>query len=326
MTDRKRYYMGIDGGGTKTKFVLADETGTIKASYTGGACYYLQVGFDALTELMREGSAEVIRIFNEETAFGDEDSPITKDDVTCVCAGLAGYDDVAADDILIEEAVRKGLGEMPLLLVNDCVIALAGALEGAEGICMIAGTGSIAYGYSKENGTMRCGAFPHLLGGDEGSGYWIGCALLREFGRQSDGRDEKTLLYDTVRDVLGLTTDDELVTRVVEEWKLDRTKIASLAPVVSDLCDAGDPYAKKIVGRAAKELSDLAVSLYRRLGFSEEKSGIVPVSGAGSILKMGSKLKMPLTEILEANGMTWQEPAGTPEEGAVLLAMQEGSL
>ena len=44
-----KYYMGIDGGGTKTKFVLADETGEINESYTGGACIYLQVGFNALT-------------------------------------------------------------------------------------------------------------------------------------------------------------------------------------------------------------------------------------------------------------------------------------
>ena len=319
-----KYYMGIDGGGTKTKFVLADETGEIKASCTGGACFYLQVGFDALTELMREGAEEVIRIYNEEAA-GDE-APITKDDIACVCAGLAGYDDVAADNIYIEKAVKKGLGDMPLLLVNDCVIALAGALEGAEGICMIAGTGSIAYGYSKESGTMRCGGCPHVLGGDEGSGYWLGCALLREFRRQSDGRDERTLLYSRVRDVLGLKTDDEMVTRVAEDWGFDRTKIASLAPVVSELCDEGDPFAKNIVGQAAKELSDLAVALYGRLGFSEkDEKQQIPVSGAGSIFKMGSKLKGPLTEILEAHGMTWREPTGTPEEGAVLLAMREAS-
>lgn len=319
----KKYYMGIDGGGTKTKFIIADETGKIRASYTGGPCHYLQVGYDGLEKLMRAGRASVIDAFNEDPENANC-VPIGPEDITRCCAGCAGYDDVKADDPLIREAVQRGLGEIPLTLVNDCVIALFGALGGAEGICMIAGTGSVAYGYSKKAGFVRSGGWHHILGGDEGSGYWIGWSMLKEFGRQSDGRTEKTLLHERIREELGLRTDDELVTRVAEEWELDRTKIAALAPVLTELYDAGDPYAKKLTEKTAEELAAMAIALYRRSGFSKEKDGPVPVSGAGSIFRMEERLKGPLTEKLEANGMEWREPAGSPEEGAILLAMREG--
>ena len=325
MTDRKRYYMGIDGGGTKTKFVLADKEGSIFASHTGGPCHYLQVGLDALTQLMDEGTESLIAAANECLGAGSEEK-ICRDNIAAACAGLAGYGDVASDSELIKEAVAKGLGSIPFRVVNDCEIALAGALEGTEGICIIAGTGAIAYGRSDENGTMRCGGWNHVLGSDEGSGYWLGWSMLREFGRQSDGRDEKTLLYEKMKEILGIDADDEMVKRVVEDWGLDRTKIASLAPAAGELYDAGDPFAIDLIQRGAAELADLAVSLYQRLGFSKEKNGIVPVSGAGSIFKLGTKLMDPLTEILGANGMKWRESAGTPEEGAVLLAMRADTL
>ena len=131
-----------------------------------------------------------------------------------------------------------------------------------------------------------------------------------------------------MREVLGLNTDDEMITRVVEEWKLDRTKIASLALPAEELYDAGDPFAKDLVKRAASELAAMAVALYGRLGFAERcadgaRKEAIPVSGAGSIFKMGGRLKDPLTQILEEHGMTWRKPALTPEEGAVILAMRE---
>ena len=67
-----------------------------------------------------------------------------------------------------------------------------------QGIHVIAGTGSIGLGFDKDSYYVRSGGWHHLFGGDEGSGYWIGCQLIRHFTMQADGREEKTMMFDYI--------------------------------------------------------------------------------------------------------------------------------
>lgn len=237
-----KYYLGIDGGGTKTKFTLATKDMEIINEYIGPACHYLQCGYDGLAEIMADGLAKVVAGAAEKAG-----AAITTGDIAFAFAGIAGFGDVINDAPKIRAAVSKGMGNVPFDIGNDCENALAGALGDRPGINIIAGTGSVGCGINEAGDYERCGGWHHVLGGDEGSGYWIGWNLIKEFQRQSDGRDEKTALYNAVRNTLSLRTDDQIVTRVVEEWNLDRTKIASLAPVCQMLYDAGDPHE---IGRA----------------------------------------------------------------------------
>ncbi len=286
-----KYYLGIDGGGTKTKFSLCDDAGHILAEYTGSTCHYLQCGFEGITSLFNEGIKSLC-----------ESAAITPTDIAFAFAGCAGYGDVEEDCQPIINAVAKALKDIPFAVGNDCENALAGALAGANGINLIAGTGSMGCGISpavKES--IRCGGWHHAIGSDEGSAYWISWNLLKEFTRQSDGRDDKTALYDKLREALDIKSDGQLITRVVEEWNLDRTRLASLAPLAADLYDEGDMYAFLIIEHAAEELADMAIALYRQLGF--DGSYAVPVSGTGGVFKMGERITKPLAEILEDNGL-----------------------
>ena len=306
---RMKYYLGIDGGGTKTKFTLCDENLNKVSEYTGPGCHYLQVGFDGLEEIISSGLREV-------TAA----AKIIDKDIAFAFAGCAGYGDVAADAPLIGDAIQRGLAGIPSRVGNDCENALAGALGDAAGINIIAGTGSVGCGRNHRGDFARCGGWHHVMGGDEGSGYWISWSLLKEFQRQSDGRDARTPLYEEVRRALELQTDDEIVTRVVGQWKLDRTKIAALAPLVPELCNAGDSHAKAILQEAAAELADFAFALYERLGF--DGSEIVPCSGTGGVFKMGSPVTGPFSRLLASKGMEYKEPMSEPDMGAVILAMK----
>lgn len=307
-----KYYLGIDGGGTKTKFTLTSEDLKIISEYTGPACHYLQCGYDGLSRIMADGLQNVA-----------DKAGIKPDDIAFAFAGIAGFGDVINDAPKIREAVGKGIGSVPFELGNDCENALAGALGDAVGINIIAGTGSVGCGINESGDYARCGGWHHVLGGDEGSGYWIGWSLIKEFQRQSDGRDEKTALYNAVCNTLSLHTDDQIVTRIVEEWNLDRTKIASLAPVCQLLYDAGDPHAKAILTAAANELAEFAIALYRRLGFNaSERSEPIPCSGTGGIFKMGECIIGPFSEALKKHGMKYAAPLMEPDLGAVLLAIK----
>ena len=191
------------------------------------------------------------------------------------------------------------------------------AIATRPGINVIAGAGSVGCGRDGRGGYYRCGGWNHALGGDEGSAFWIAWNLLHVFQRQSDGRAERTALYSAVREALSLSTDDALVTRVVEEWKLDRTRIASLAPIVSALAANGDPSAKAILDDAARQLADYAIAIRKKLDFDGE----IPVSGTGGIFSIGPLLTDELSRILREHGMHFVQPLYTPDLGAVLLAI-----
>ena len=333
-----KYYLGVDGGGTKTKFIVCRRSDSESATngpafddvelvgeYTSTCCHYLQIGFDGVEELIREGIEAVCKNIRDNKSAGVPD--FKPDDISYAFLGLAGYADVAADDPKIKAAVEAALkafasdkapAGIPFGIGNDCENALSGALAGGPGINIIAGTGSVGCGRDEAGGYVRVGGWHHALGGDEGSAFWIAKELLHEFQRQSDGRDEKTALYAAVTSALGLATDDGLITLVAEEWGLDRTKIAALSPIVSELAAAGDPHAKAIIAGAARELADYAIAIKNQLDFK----GDVPVSGTGGVFKIGSLLIDEFDGILKQHGMHYVDPIYDPDIGAVLLALR----
>ncbi len=302
-----KYYLGIDGGGTKTKFIICNENLQLISQCTLGTCHYLQIGFDRLGELIKNGINTVC-----------EEAAIHTDDIEHAFLGFAGYGDIKEDTPKIEKAVSLAMGNIPYSIGNDSENALSGALNGAPGINIIAGTGSIGYGIDESGASANCGGWHHAIGGDNGSAYWIAYKLLAEFQRQSDGRDEKTLLYDYIVSELNLASDDQLVTLIVEEWNMDRTRIASLAPICSALCERSDSYAIDIMKECAKELADYAIAIKSKLNFE----GIVTVSGTGGVFKSGKYLTDEFSRILLEHGMRYQEAIHSPDIGAVLLAIK----
>lgn len=303
------YYIGVDGGGTKTKFVMCDNTGRIVTENVQTTANYLQVGYDGLTEILKKGVNALLH-----------DSKLTEHDISNAFVGCSGFGDVKKDEIKIKNHIKEAFGNIKHQVGNDGENAMAGALAGKDGINIVAGTGSIAFGHNSiNNQTGKCGGWHQAIGSDEGSGYWISIELLKAFERQADERYQKTLLYEEVIKKLSLEDDSELITRVVEEWDLDRTKIASLAQVVSNLYDANDPYAIDIIKRAANELADIVISLYKKLHFSTK----IVVSYTGGIWKMGSKIIKPFSQALKDYDIEILPPVFEPDIGSLILALKK---
>ena len=300
-------YLGIDGGGTKTQFTLADAKGRILAERTLPTCNYMQVGLDGLARVMGEGVCAVC------AAAG-----IGRRDIRGAFAGVPCFGDSASNEAPLRQAVRRGLEGIPHRVGNDCENSLAGTLAGECGISLICGTGSIAFGRNDKGEVLRCGGWHQSIGSDEGSGYWISLRILHAFTRQSDGRDPRTPLYELVRRELGLKEDGDVIQRVVDEWGMDRTRVAALSRMAGALLDAGDPCIRGILRDAAHELADMAGTLYRRLGFR----GVAPVSYSGGVFNIGAPVLEPLAAELSAHGMRLCPPKFPPDRGALILAMQ----
>ena len=293
-------WLGVDGGGTKTEFVLFGDDMRAQARFRMGTCHPAQVGFEGMRALLAEG-VEAARAQAGGTLRG-------------VGLGLAGYGQEAAVRARMDEVARQALGELPFTLVSDVEAAWAACLDLADGIVVICGTGSIAFGRHADS-RARAGGWGYQVG-DEGSGYWLGRETLRLFSRQADGRDARGPLFDTLMERLALTEPSDIISYAHDVLAGDRTRIASLTRMLCDVAKAGDACALGAYERAAVELADLVRAVGAKL-FTDAHD--VPVASMGGVFDgAGDLLRAPLERDLPAP-FRLVAPVYEPAAGAVLM-------
>ena len=113
---------------------------------------------------------------------------------------------------------------------TDVRAAYEDAFPNGEGVLLIAGTGSVAWGMGSDGEPIQVGGWGKLLG-DEGSGHWIGMRGLQHVMAAYDGRSPQGYLYHQVLDATGVSTPSDLVGWVEVAKKRE---IAVLAPLVVD--------------------------------------------------------------------------------------------
>jgi N-acetylglucosamine kinase-like BadF-type ATPase len=202
------------------------------------------------------------------------------------------------------------------------VCGWAGALAGLDGINLVAGTGSIAYGQWAER-SERAGGWGELFS-DEGSAYWLARGALNLFSRMSDGRIPKGMLYQLVRQRFGLQGDLDLCAAIYGPPALTRSELASLAPLVAKAAANGDLAARQLFEKAAVELAALVHAVRRALAPPTE--AVVPVSYSGGMFQFGAILLEPLRAALAAAEQRYDfaAPRLTPVAGAALHAARLG--
>ncbi|MCF2621976.1 BadF/BadG/BcrA/BcrD ATPase family protein [Collinsella tanakaei] len=296
-------WLGIDGGGTKTACSVYDENLDRLDRTVLTTCHYAQVGLDGMERVLRDGIAWAQTSGHLDDAFG-------------IGLSLCGYGEDARADAAIRDIVAALAGQNPYALVNDVEAAWAAGLDMADGIALIAGTGSIAYGVCRGR-TMRCGGWDYEIG-DEGSGGWMGKELLRAFTRQADGRDARGPLYELVRRELDLHDDFDIIP-FARRAIADRTRIAALSRLVTDAAGAGDASAHAIMAAAAREEADMARAIVE--GIFDDAGGTVgtiPVALIGGTFNAGELILEPLRAALPAT-CRLVAPAHEPDLGAVLI-------
>ena len=296
------YFLGVDGGGTKTCFTLIDVNGKVISKVIKGPSHPTQIGFENLEKLLREGLEEIIT-----------NNKFSASDIERVTLGLAGYGIVKEIAEGIAKIVERVFNEIKYELVSDVRVAIAGALAGEDGINIVAGTGSIALAL-KNNEIIRCGGWGYTVG-DEASAYWIGKKTIALFSKESDGRAEKGALYELVRKNLGLNKDAEIISYVNDKIKGDRSEIAKLAKICSDAAILGDEEAMAIFNEAAVEITEMIKVLLRNFGNEQVK-----VSYTGGVFKSGELILKPLKNMLEGLNVELIEPILSPDLGGCLLA------
>lgn len=298
-----RVVLGIDGGGTKTRCLVAGRDGQVLGEGIAGPSNCLTVGKDAAAAAVMAAAEQALAAAGRTLAGVD-----------AVVAGLAGAgrpDDQAA----VAGALAFPAG-VRVQVVSDARIALAGALAGRPGAVLISGTGSIAYGVDAEGRTTRAGGWGWILG-DEGSGFDIGRRAIMAALAAMDGTGPATTLQEAICQAWGLERLEQVVPLIYGDVVAVKTRIAGLVPLV--IAQQGDAVAASLLARAGRDLGVLAAAVLKRLALPEP---LVTVTGGvlSGCAAVREALQATLAELVA--GARLVESAGSPADGAVLMARQ----
>lgn len=255
------YVVGIDGGGTKTKLTVCDLDGNIIYSTVSGPSNILSSGF----ETAKESISQVIKEGMIESKYGI-------DNCISLCIGVAG---AGREEIKkqLHQIVRDTGYKGKLIITHDAETALVGGTGGDEGILIIAGTGAICFGKTKEGRVHRVSGWGHIIG-DEGSAYSLGVKVLNAVMKAYDGRGRQTVLTKNLLDYMDINSEEEIINLIYKDG-ITKQHIASMAILIDDACQLGDEVALEIVSQTVDELYECLEACIRKLNFADKNIKVI---------------------------------------------------
>ncbi len=289
------YFLGVDGGGTKTKFMLTDNKGNVLKHLIKGPCNPTSVGIDTTVSVFTDGIKEIC-----------QDIPLGKVSVFIGSAGCG----IEANRQTVTERL-KGLNLSQLLVQGDGDNIISAGLKGQNGIVAIIGTGSIIYSVLDKK-RYRIGGYGHFIG-DTFSGTEIGRGALEAVLAELDKSGEHTSLTDIVTAKVGSDISKILTDMYVE----GKTYMAQFAFSVFEEAANGDKVAMSIIERNVDALSSKLTAALKN--FPETSK--VPVILAGGITHFADRFVDRIKSKINDKRLKSIEILNCePVIGAVLLA------
>jgi N-acetylglucosamine kinase-like BadF-type ATPase len=300
------YILGFDGGGSKTDCVLADAKGRVLALATAGPSNPLRAGYMRAWYALGEAADCVM-----------SRQKIRSSQVASVCAGLggAGRSGVARR---VTTYFERSFPNARVRVTTDLEIALEAAFADGEGILLLAGTGSAAFGRDALGRTARAGGRGPWFS-DEGSAFDIGRRAVQAISLADEQRGPETTLtrklfspnmwrdWDLLLESLSKNADDVF---------------PKIFPVVAQQADREDAVSQKILAEAAVALAGLAVAVAKDLGCQEREFLIAKAGGVyGRSKFFDAALEGEVTKRLSLARLVGLKMS--PAEAAVRMMLRE---
>lgn len=301
-----RYYLGVDGGGSKTYAVITDEHGHVIGVGRGGNGNH--------QKNRREAELSLKQAVTE--ALGA--AKLTKEQIEFAWFGLAGAD--REGDFRILRPIIAELGLSRTEISCDTWIALRAGTEESHGVVLICGSGVNCSGKNRTGDAFQCGGFGYRFG-DFGGGYDLSVEVFRTVIRSYEGREKATALSEKLIDLLGYSSVAEL-----RDDFLDHSRHLPIgaAELLFQAAEEGDEVAIRLLEKQGEELGLAAVATIHQLNMSGDSFQLVL---AGSLLTKGDRLGIIRSAIEQK--VKQAAPKGTltildrePVVGAVILAME----
>lgn len=241
-----KYYLGIDGGGTKTAICIINENKEIIDVKVGKPS-----SIDTVT--LQDTKNNIEEIINQlNISF----------DITTCFAGLGGVSSIE-DKVNVKNILKtiNKLKNTKIVVDNDIISALVAGNGKEQGMAVIIGTGSVVYG---DNGikTHRCGGYCHQEG-DAGSAFDLGIKALRYLAKVMDKRLKETEFSKILMKELNCYTQSELI----KQFQKTRTEIAQFARIVTKYDHLNE--SKEIISTSVEEIIEMTKTVYNVLNFDE---------------------------------------------------------
>ena len=297
-TDTAVLGLGIDAGGTQTRWALATADGAIVADGAVEGLSALQMSSEAGRAVVHATFATLCK---QVLAVGQP---------RAVVAGLTGF---GGDDLALAQTLASllALDAAHVSLGNDIEIAYRDSFEPGEGYLVYAGTGSIAAWIDAEGVFHRAGGRGVLLD-DGGGGYWIAREALRHIWRREDEAPGSWQASPMARAVFAHIGGSDWSLSRAFMYGQDRGAIGRLALAVAASADA-DPLALDILQRAGQELARLALALTAR-------HGPRPVVLAGRAAQLHPAIAVAMRAALPVSLQMEQKVARSHEAAAKVAA------
>ena len=250
MNKSKDSLVGIDGGGSRSRFLEADFSGRVRGLQVLGPLNPNNLPEATIEETLRTGFA-----------VGQG----TEGPVAAAFAGVAGIKG-GEDARLFEQLATNCLGKAVdrFGAANDTDILLAGGLQGRPGVALILGTGAHCLGRNEAGTLATCGGWGYLMD-DCGDGYALGTAALRIAVRMWDGRRERTSLANRILEYLGIDAPEAALRRVYNS-DFGFEEIKDLAIMVTQAAKSGDAAAAEILDEGCRRAAELVAVTQAKLG------------------------------------------------------------
>ena len=304
-----RLFLGLDGGQTGTRVIVADASGQILSRGAAGPANH--AGDAAGREKLIQAVAGAVRQALQEAGRALETTRFV-----AACCGMSG----GPEDK--REILAELLSADQLEVVSDAQIALWGATGGEPGIVVIAGTGAIAFGQNANGKTARAGGWGYVFG-DECGAFGIVRQALRAALRQEEGWGPPTLVYKLLLEKCNATTANELMHRFYSD-EYPRDKIAALAPLVGKAALEGDEPARQILAKAARQLAGLACAVREQLFQGDAAVTVATVGGVFQNSSVATEFARTLTSRADSGRPSAHviKPKFEPVVGALLKAFR----
>jgi N-acetylglucosamine kinase len=303
-----RLFLGVDGGQSGTTAVIGDETGRILGTGEAGPCNHAAAG---------EGRAKLERAIAGSVGAACAQAGLDAAAVRfeAACFGMSGGPDDKREILAAALRVER------LVVTDDAVIALAGAIGTGQGIITIAGTGSIAFGRNPAGRTARAGGWGYIFG-DEGGGFDIARQAARAVLRLEEGWGPPTVLRETLLGATGSENANQMLHRFYTgEWP--RSRVATPARLVDGAAVEKDAVARAILRGAAQQLAMLAGAVREELWAPGAELEIAYIGGVFQSRLLLESFRA-LVELQE--GVRCGAPRRGPAEGALREAYRSAGV
>ena len=232
-----RVFLAIDGGGTKTEFVLFTGEGRIIRYARTGSTNINAVGEEKATGELVRGIELVVGRERPELVF----------------AGISGSSIYRNAEILKNAIQSRVVGAS--VIVKPDIFNVINSCRGVDKcVAVICGTGSCAFAYDGEE-LRRFGGWGYLFG-DVGSGYEIGKEVLRRCFAYNDGIGEPSLVTELAEKRIG----GRAIEKLHSFYSGARDTVAAFAPVAFEAARAGDVFAQQIIDKNMNDLAELILA------------------------------------------------------------------